>query len=317
MKEHLQCSTSGIKAVSIPRSSHSSLQFSLNALAFASSANAFKSSLITFYDRKDRQVASLQLTTLRDQFAQVSLLGDSGREIDSNWEAINSPASLQLAVDIQSGGVYLNGQKLLFQLNIKASSQSTEPSHQSTEHSSSTAEKPSEWKEIEEFLTSELQESVQLQWQAPLQVISEASKEQAFVNQVASFSLSAVKYVAFDEQVVVSLSIEPVQSFSRFWSLFQAQLPTFPADKETLLMGALISGFIGYLVILTLLSRMTAKKQPVQRPSQQQQPLLQSSKASITYAPLSTSQTKSTDILRPVNSKQLISEIFQIFKTFF
>jgi hypothetical protein len=297
------CSPSGggIKAVDIPKNQHSVLQFSLKSSDFAPSENAFKSSLVTFYDCEDGQVASLQLSTLRDQFAQVVLqLHRKEQELNSNWEAIEPAALIKLALDSQNGNVYLNGKKLIFQISVSKSSAEL-PSNEPLQWTSALiAEKPAEWKEIEEFLTFELQESIQLTWQTPLQVVSEAPKAQVFANQAATFSLTSVTHVAFDEQVVLAVALEPShQSLARYFAFLKAGLPRFKAGKETWLMVALISGFVGYLGILTLLSRMTVKtKLPKhQQQQQQQQTLDQNSKQSII---MHTSQTKSTDILRPV-----------------
>ncbi len=299
MNEQPQCSTSGLKVVNIASSKDSLLQFSLNAAEFASSAKSFKSASITLYDRKDRHVASLQVITLRDQFAQVVLIDRKGRELGSSWEAINT-APLKLSLD--SGAVYLNAHKLLFQLNPKTNQKEVELFQPQQE---AAAEKPVEWKEIEEFLNQELHESVQLQWQDPSapSTAEFPSKEQVFLNQAPSFkiALSSVKYAAFDEEGVLSISLESSHpSFMRFF----AQLPRLRIEKETLLMAALIFGFVGYLAILTLLSRMSAQKkhQPPSNHHQQtllQQPVLQSLKTSH-------SQTKSTDILRPVSPSCIV-----------
>ena len=320
---HKECTLSGLKLVSLPTLSNYRLQFYINAAEFPASIHRaiFKHSFLNFFDKKDRQVASLQVTTLRDQFVQIVLVDKQGREVTSAWEAITG-TSEQLQIALEASNVYFNGRRLLFQMSSK---ESIKVSQWPVQTPADQSGKPAEWKEIEEFLSAELQQPINLHWEVPSEAkdVSDLSKEQVFVNQVSTldFPFEGVDYVAFDEQIVEQFTFNPKKSFKQhFNEAILAKIPRIKAEKEHLLMAALVSGFVSYLAILTLLSRMTAstkssskRQRSGQEPKQLTDsnvsisPLLHDSRGSLHInnpsSPLSTSQTKSTDILRPVSDQ--------------
>lgn len=321
-----------MKRVSLPDNAQSCLQLQLDASEFAAaggdaSRRLFKNAYVNFYDRRDRQVAALQLTLLRDRFVQVTVAADrKNRELSSTWEPLDRLDNLKIS--LESGSVYLNGRRLLFQMRTKVVNNvnNASPSNNNNEQHG-YMEKPAEWMEIENFLASELQQPIHLQWQQSSagNSVTDRSQEQVFVNQVAAFELplQAVAYVTFDAQTVTRLSLEQTRSLKQqLLEALQSHWSSLVSvDKEQVLMGALVVGFVGYLAVLTLLARITSpsksaadkrrQKMPINAQQQQQLhsstasivPLAHDSRSSLyrhPSSPLSTSQTKSTDTLRPV-----------------
>lgn len=279
--------------------SKSRLSFKFDAKDLLGNGNFLNTNLRAF-NRQDRQLVDLQITTLRGQFVQIRLTSKGG-EISSTWEPLkDSNAHLTL----EAGNVFLNGRRLLFQSSFTQA----KPDEQGENHSL-PVEKPQEWGEIEEFLSAEIDEPVSLNWQSE-QVPVQNVREQVFLNQVAMPSLpfNAFDYLVFDEEVISAVSLHQQKSLSERVSQLLDRLPRLSVSQEQLLMTAVVSGFVAYLLVLIHLARMTT---PSRKKVKLEQPvttsILKTNERPIQSTP---SQTKSTDILRPVRfNKNVLSHL--------
>lgn len=271
--------------------SKSRLSFTIDANNLLGNVNFLKTNLRAF-NRKDRQLVDLQITTLRGQFAQIRLTSNKGDEVSSTWEALKSST---VKLTLEAGNVYLNGRRLLFQSSFTQS----EVEEQS-ESPALPAEKPQEWNEIEEFLSAEIDEPVSLNWpveEAQVQSV----REQVFLNQVdlPNLPFKAFDYLVFDEEVISEVHLHHQKSLSERISQLVDRVPRPHVSHEQLLMAAVVGGFVAYLLVLIHLARMTTpnkKKVKVEPPVATT--ILKTNEKPIQSTP---SQTKSTDVLRPVS----------------
>lgn len=282
---------------------NSLLRFTLDAAQFLPTQGDeyedFKTFQIDFYSRNSQPIAHLQVTLLQEQFVNLKLRQGTVH-LDSPW-FITKAQKLEISLNLHTGIVYFNGKRVQFQL-LSATPDNDEV--ETAQPFLDAPEKPKEWTEIEEYLASELQESIELSWSAaPFQrtfVEPEQAAKDAKI--FPSISFDDVKYlVTADEHVIAEVSIEVEQALGWSFSRLYSSASWKEVDKETLLMTAVIGGFISYLIILSLLSRMTLKKKSSRvKESPISATNLLSSASTTVFNKAGSSQTKSTDILRPV-----------------